>query len=96
MAHGFSGTCDDGLPATPRHSQAGFAVVLFDYRYFGASSGEPRQLLDIADQQEDYRAACGMGAPGRGHRPGPHRALGPAVQRGMCSWWQRAIRASPR
>ena len=36
---------------------AGFVVVLFDYRHFGASTGEPRQLLDIRRQQEDYRAA---------------------------------------
>lgn len=58
MAHGFSGTRDDGLPAyAEAFRQAGFAVVLFDYRYFGASTGKPRQLLDIARQQDDYRAA---------------------------------------
>ncbi len=57
MAHGFSGTRDDGLPAyAEAFQQAGFAVVLFDYRHFGASTGEPRQLLDIGRQQDDYRA----------------------------------------
>ena len=57
MAHGFSATRDDGLPAyAEAFCAAGYAVVLFDYRHFGASSGRPRQLLDIARQQDDYRA----------------------------------------
>ena len=57
MAHGFSATRDDGLPAyAEAFCAAGYAVVLFDYRHFGASSGQPRQLLDIARQQDDYRA----------------------------------------
>jgi dienelactone hydrolase len=57
MAHGFSGTRDDGLARyAEAFRDAGFAVVLFDYRYFGASTGEPRQLLDISAQQDDYRA----------------------------------------
>ncbi|MCW1958546.1 MAG: alpha/beta fold hydrolase [Mycobacterium sp.] len=57
MAHGFSGTRDDALPGyAEAFCDAGFAVVLFDYRHFGASTGEPRQLLDIARQQDDYRA----------------------------------------
>lgn len=56
MAHGFSATRDDGLPAyAEAFSGAGYAVVLFDYRHFGASTGQPRQLLDIARQHEDYR-----------------------------------------
>ncbi|WP_293311776.1 alpha/beta hydrolase [Mycolicibacterium sp.] len=60
MAHGFSATRDDGLPAyAEAFQQAGFAVVLFDYRHFGASTGEPRQLLDISRQQDDYRAVIG-------------------------------------
>lgn len=33
------------------------AVLAFDYRHFGASGGEPRQVIDIAEQQDDYRAA---------------------------------------
>jgi uncharacterized protein len=58
MAHGFSATRDDGLPAfAERFAAAGLAVVLFDYRGFGASEGEPRQLLDIGGQLDDYAAA---------------------------------------
>jgi uncharacterized protein len=57
MAHGFSATRDDGLPGyAEAFRDAGFVVILFDYRHFGASSGEPRQLLDIGRQHDDYRA----------------------------------------
>ncbi|QEC49637.1 alpha/beta fold hydrolase [Baekduia soli] len=67
MAHGFSATRDDALPAfAERFAAAGMAVVLFDYRHFGRSTGEPRQLLDIGRQQDDYRAALrfARGLPG--------------------------------
>jgi dienelactone hydrolase len=67
MAHGFSGTRDDALPAfAERFAEAGFAVLVFDYRHFGASTGEPRQLLDIGRQLDDYRAAIAYarGLPG--------------------------------
>ncbi|MGH3797007.1 MAG: alpha/beta hydrolase [Pseudonocardiaceae bacterium] len=58
MAHGFSATRDDGLPAyAQRFADAGLAVLLFDYRHFGASGGEPRQLIDVGRQHEDYHAA---------------------------------------
>jgi hypothetical protein len=32
-------------------------VLLFDYRHFGASGGEPRQLLDISRQHADFHRA---------------------------------------
>ena len=35
----------------------GFAVLLFDYRSFGTSGGEPRQRVFPRDQIEDYRSA---------------------------------------
>jgi fermentation-respiration switch protein FrsA (DUF1100 family) len=58
MAHGFSCTRRDGLePYARRFAAAGFGVLLFDYRGFGDSGGEPRQVIDIRGQQEDYRAA---------------------------------------
>ncbi|MCK9247935.1 MAG: alpha/beta fold hydrolase [Solirubrobacteraceae bacterium] len=58
MAHGFSATRDERLPAyAERFAAAGMVVLVFDYRHFGASDGEPRQLLDIGRQHDDYRAA---------------------------------------
>ena len=58
MAHGLSAVRDQRLPAyAERFAAAGLAVLLFDYRHFGASGGEPRQLLDIGRQLDDWRAA---------------------------------------
>jgi pimeloyl-ACP methyl ester carboxylesterase len=57
MAHGFSATRHEGLaPYAEVFADAGMAVLVFDYRYFGDSTGEPRQLLDIGAQRADYRA----------------------------------------
>jgi fermentation-respiration switch protein FrsA (DUF1100 family) len=58
MAHGFGGTKDMGLsPYAERFQAAGYAALAFDYRHFGASDGEPRQLLWIPGQLEDWTAA---------------------------------------
>lgn len=58
MAHGLGGTRDAGLePYAQAFADAGFAVLLFDYRYFGASDGQPRQLLKVSAQLADWRAA---------------------------------------
>lgn len=58
MAHGLGGTRDAGLePYASRFAEAGYAVVLFDYRHFGASDGEPRQLLSIRRQLQDWAGA---------------------------------------
>ena len=58
MAHGFSGTRELRLDAyAERFCAAGLGVLVFDYRGFGASGGEPRQVIDIAAQHDDYRAA---------------------------------------
>lgn len=58
MAHGFSATRELRLDAyAERFCAAGIGVLLFDYRHFGASAGEPRQLLDIGKQLADYHAA---------------------------------------
>lgn len=62
MAHGFSATRELRLDAyAERFAVAGVGVLLFDYRHFGASGGEPRQLLDIHRQHQDYRAALAYG-----------------------------------
>jgi uncharacterized protein len=58
MAHGFGAVREASLdPYARRFADAGLAVLVFDYRYFGHSDGEPRQLLDIGSQLEDWRAA---------------------------------------
>jgi hypothetical protein len=58
MAHGIGGTKDSGLlPFGEAFAEAGLDVLLFDYRCFGESSGEPRQLAWPAHHREDYRAA---------------------------------------
>jgi fermentation-respiration switch protein FrsA (DUF1100 family) len=40
-----------------RFASAGYAALIFDYRYFGESGGEPRQLIDVKKQREDLRNA---------------------------------------
>lgn len=58
MAHGLGGTRDAGLdPYARRFATAGFRVLLFDYRYFGVSDGQPRQLISIRRQLQDWAAA---------------------------------------
>jgi len=58
LAHGLGGTVDSGLlPYAERFAAAGIDALAFDYRHFGASDGEPRQLLSITRQLEDYAAA---------------------------------------
>jgi hypothetical protein len=44
-----------------RFAAAGLGALVFDYRHFGSSQGEPRQLLDIKKQQQDYEAALAVG-----------------------------------
>lgn len=58
MAHGFGGTRDSGLlPFAEAFAEAGLDVVLFDYRGFGDSTGEPRQFAWPPRHREDYTAA---------------------------------------
>jgi uncharacterized protein len=67
MAHGLSGTRNASLePYAERFAAAGFHVVLFDYRYLGDSDGEPRQLISIPRQLEDWKSAIAFarGVPG--------------------------------
>ena len=58
MAHGFAGERRFGLePFAERLAEAGFGVFLFDYRCFGDSDGEPRNLVDPFHHLADWRAA---------------------------------------
>ncbi len=58
MAHGLAGTKEMRLDAyAERFVAAGYNVLVFDYRYFGESEGQPRQLLSIPAQLQDWLAA---------------------------------------
>lgn len=58
MAHGFAATKEGRLGAyAERFVEVGMAALVFDYRHFGDSSGEPRQLVDIGRQHTDWQAA---------------------------------------
>lgn len=58
MAHGIGAERRFGLAAfAERFAARGFAVVVFDYRHLGESSGEPRGLVSPSRQLQDYRAA---------------------------------------
>lgn len=56
MAHGFAALRQFGLVKfAQRFAQAGYAVVLFDYRHWGGSTGQPRELVSLDDQQNDWK-----------------------------------------
>ncbi|ADG98492.1 conserved hypothetical protein [Segniliparus rotundus DSM 44985] len=58
LGHGLGAVRQMRLSAYARRfAQAGYLAMTFDYRHFGESDGEPRQLLSIRRQQEDWQAA---------------------------------------
>lgn len=58
LAHGLSGVKSLRLGTyAERFAQRGYLAMTFDYRHFGASTGEPRDLVDIPRQLEDWRSA---------------------------------------
>ncbi|MCZ4556743.1 alpha/beta fold hydrolase [Rhodococcus maanshanensis] len=58
LGHGLGCVRDMGLDAYARRfSGLGYACLVFDYRHFGASGGNPRQLLDVDRQLEDWASA---------------------------------------
>jgi dipeptidyl aminopeptidase/acylaminoacyl peptidase len=58
MAPGLTGTKEGFYePYAWRFVEAGLAVLLFDYRCFGGSEGEPRHWVDPLRHREDYEAA---------------------------------------
>ncbi|HTM86404.1 MAG TPA: alpha/beta fold hydrolase, partial [Mycobacterium sp.] len=60
MAHGLGAVRTMRLDAyAERFRAAGYACLVFDYRHFGDSDGQPRQVLDIAKQLADWAAAVG-------------------------------------
>lgn len=66
MGHGFGATRGMRLDAfAERFVAAGYACLVFDYRHFGDSEGQPRQLLDIERQLADWASAiaCARSRP---------------------------------
>ncbi|MYU06072.1 alpha/beta fold hydrolase [Streptomyces sp. SID8366] len=58
MGHGLGSVRTMRLDAyAERFAAAGYACLVFDYRHFGESEGQPRQLLDITKQREDFASA---------------------------------------
>ncbi|EON93016.1 dienelactone hydrolase-like enzyme [Marinobacter lipolyticus SM19] len=58
MAHGLGAVKEMRLePFAQAFCDNGCVVLVFDYRNFGGSEGEPRQLLSIRQQLQDWKAA---------------------------------------
>jgi pimeloyl-ACP methyl ester carboxylesterase len=58
LVHGLGATHDMMLPQYEQHfAAAGIATLAFDYRYTGASDGQPRQHISIRKQCLDVSAA---------------------------------------
>jgi len=58
MAPGFGQTRDSGLdPFAERFAAAGLDVLVFDYRTFADSTGQPRRHVDWRSHREDLHAA---------------------------------------
>jgi uncharacterized protein len=58
MAHGWSAVKEMYLDDfAAKFSNGGFVVLVFDYRNFGDSEGEPRGHIDPNMQHEDYKNA---------------------------------------
>lgn len=58
MGHGLGAQQDFRLPQfAERFVARGLAVFTFDYRHWGESAGEPRQLLIPNKQKQDWHAA---------------------------------------
>ena len=58
MAHGFGGERTFRLPAYAEYfSRQGMACLVFDYRTFGESEGEPRNYVNPTRHLEDWQAA---------------------------------------
>ncbi len=89
MAHGIGGTRDSGLlPFAEAFAEAGLDVLLFDYRNFGASSGEPRQFGAPPRHRDDYRSAVAFARQIEGVDPDRIVLWG-------TSWWAATRSTSP-
>ncbi|WP_280268666.1 alpha/beta hydrolase [Nocardia wallacei] len=83
MAHGFAGARAHRLFAYAAvFAEAGYLVVVFDYRGWGDSDGVPRHVLSIGDQLDDWRAALGFARALPGADPGRIVAWGTSFSGG--------------
>ncbi|SPO28290.1 related to hydrolases of the alpha/beta superfamily [Ustilago trichophora] len=58
LGHGLGAIKEMGLDRyASRFAELGIICLAFDYRHFGESGGQPRQLLDIKLQLQDWDAA---------------------------------------
>jgi len=55
-------TSTDGITLSDGDGRKGFAAVVFDYRQWGGSAGEPREELSFPRQREDYGTVIGWAA----------------------------------
>jgi uncharacterized protein len=63
MAGGFGVTKEPGTDLfAERFQRAGFGVLAFDYRRFGESGGQPRQVARVGEQLADWQAAIAYAA----------------------------------
>lgn len=63
MAGGAAVTKEPGTDLFARRFHAaGFSVLAFDHRHFGESGGQPRQVIRIREQLDDWQAAIGFAA----------------------------------
>ena len=61
---GIGGIKAGGLaPFAERFREEGFAAIAFDYRNFGASGGQPREVLSVPRQRADYSTVIGWEVP---------------------------------
>src|SRR3989475_11963338 len=80
MAHGIGAIKAGGLaPFAERFRREGFAAVVFDYRQWGGSDGQPREGLSFARQRDDYRTVIGRAAAHPATRARPGVAWGTSV-----------------
>lgn len=83
LVHGFGATHEMAMPSYERwFSNAGMAVVSFDYRFNGASPGEPRQRIRVRCLLADVESALDF------------TAAHPAVDSSRIALWGTSFGAS--
>src|SRR6266545_1861270 len=82
MAHGIGGIKAGGLaPFAERFREEGFTAIAFDYRNFGGSGGQPREVLSVPRQREDYSTVHQLGSQAAVRRPASDHRVGHVLRR---------------